>query len=133
MPDNADQGFLLAQVECTPADLGKVRSEMTGIAADLAQGKISDGDLETVRTPFLQHLAQIERTNASWASVLANASVNLDGLNEITHDQADFAALTLSDVRKAAADWLTSAPTVVTVIPKPVAAPVAASKEILNR
>ena len=119
MEDHGDQGHLIAQVECSAADLDKVRTEMMAIAAEFARGEIGDADVETVRSPYLRSLAQLARANSVWAAALARSGENPAGLDYVLHMQADFAAISPAEVRKAAQTWLSRPSITVIVRPRP--------------
>jgi zinc protease len=116
MEDNGDQGHLIAYVECSAADVDRVRAEMAAIGGLFAKGQLSDADIETVRGPYLRTLAQLARNNAFWAASLARSAEDSSGLDEILHMQADYTAITPAEVRKAAMDWL-SRPSITVIVP----------------
>ncbi len=124
MPDEADQGLLEALVETAPGDVDLARREIEASAARLAQGDVTSAQLEAVRAPLVARIAQAERTNGYWLDALANAAGD-DDLAAV--DAADWrsaeASITLEEVRKAAAVWLSRPPIIVVVRPKPSAGP----------
>ena len=119
MPDGADQGQLMAEVEASPADVEEVTGEIRKLALKLAGGDLSDDAIEAARAPLLTALRARAQENAYWASGL-NGSARRDP------DLADFLSLipllqsvTPAEVRKAAADWLSAPPIVVIAMPDP--------------
>ena len=119
MPDFADQGMLLAEVDTAPSDIDLVRREMLASAQRIAAGAFSDADLETIRKPFLERLAKQAETNDWWANGLEGSSVDRTALDDLIKMQSLTASITSAEVRKAAADWLSRAPIVVICVAKP--------------
>ncbi|WP_293898625.1 insulinase family protein [Phenylobacterium sp.] len=116
--DASDQGYLWAQVESTPADLAVVEAEARAVARRLQAGNISAADLEAARRPILAHMDAEQSGNAWWLETL-NAADDPAELEEYVHGRSWTAAVTLDDVRRAAADWLKAPPIAVLVTPAP--------------
>ncbi len=121
-PDFGDQGRLVAEVETTPALAERVVAEIRKSAERMARGEITAEALETVRKPRLAALAQWSRTNGWWLAALDGSARNSDPLDETRDTERLTAAVTLDDVRKAAADWLSKPPIVVVALPSATAA-----------
>lgn len=117
-PDDADQGEMIALVETYPADLDAVRDEVRAVAARLAGGDISTEILEAARTPLLAEARATAQTNAWWAGALLASSTYDQGLRDAVAYQGMIGAITVADLRKAAATWLSRPPIVVTARPR---------------
>jgi zinc protease len=122
MPDLADQGFLLAEVETTPADVDLVRREMADIAAKIGRGEFTDEDLDIARKPYLARLAAAAKTNVWWAEVLDASFSDPAFLPDELQRQATIASIAPAEVRKAAANWLARTPIAIVVTPQPATA-----------
>lgn len=87
------------------------------MAQRLAHGGISDDSLDAARNPLLAEMSERTRTDDWWAGYLAGSSRIKAKLDEMVHLQGLIAAVTPSEVRKAAADWLARAPMIVVALP----------------
>jgi len=116
-PDDADQGVLSVGLEASPEDLDALVEAALGVAGELARGRIGQEELDAARTPILATADQAVRDNASWASALTYAGQKPVAMRELTDLRADLEALTLDDIRRAAATWLTPRPMVARALP----------------
>jgi zinc protease len=117
MPDDADQGTMVAAIEARPEDLDAVIKAARETAASLAAGNISQEAFESARQPLLARHAEQLRSNALWAEVLAPSSHEPQGLIDLAEYDAIVSALTLEDVKRAAAEWLKGEPAVARSLP----------------
>ncbi|HEY0112088.1 MAG TPA: insulinase family protein [Allosphingosinicella sp.] len=124
MIDEADEGYISAALEATPGEIDALVVAARKVAADLAAGAITQEEVDAARTPLLAANQQALSRNEAWAGVLSHSYRNPDALFELTRFQSDLNALTLADVRRAAADWLAPAPMLARALPS---APAAAS------
>jgi len=106
LPDDGDQGLLTATVETAPADVVLALGEIGSAAAELAAGKITAQMLETVRRPVLKDMEGERLANAWWLAVLELSNRDPAQMRNYLDARAVLAAITLDEVRKAAADWL---------------------------
>jgi zinc protease len=116
--DASDQGYLWSSVESTPADLAVVQAAALAVAKELQGGAISEADLEVARRPILAHMEADASRNSWWLEAL-NTADDPAGLEDYTHARAWTAAVTLDEVRRAAATWLKAPPFAVLVTPAP--------------
>lgn len=116
-PDDGDQGVISAALEASPEDIGPLIEAALGVAGELAAGRISQEELDSARTPLLATADQALRDNASWAWAISYAAVEPPALRELTHLRSDLEALTLDDVRRAAATWLKPRPMIARALP----------------
>jgi len=117
MPDWADQGYLAVGIETTPADLDQLVAAARQIAAELAAGRITQAELDTARDPLVAAREQAQSRNEAWAGVLSGALRHPEAFDELLGYRAAMQALTLDDVRRAAAAWLARDPMISTALP----------------
>ena len=117
MPDYADQGYLAASVEGSPADIDQLVAAAREIGAELAAGRISQEEIDTARDPLIAARRQAQNRNEAWAGVLSAALRHPEALDELLAYEGQLKALTLEDVRKAAKDWLSRPPMVSVAMP----------------
>ena len=118
-PDDADQGILTVTLEAAPEELRPLVEASLAVAGDLAKGGISQEELDAARTPALASADQAQRENGAWASIIAYAGSDRSALRELTGLRSDLEALTVEDVRRAAATWLTPNPMLARALPAP--------------
>ncbi len=118
-PDDADQGTLSVALEAGPTDIGPLVEAALGVADELAGGRISQEELDAARTPVLATADQAQRHNGAWATAIAYAGLDPPALRELTGLRSDLEAVTLDDVRRAAATWLTAKPMLSRALPAP--------------
>jgi zinc protease len=118
MPDGADQGYMAAQLETAPKDLDAVVAAARAIAAELAAGTITQQEIDRAREPLIAERRQLQAENAAWAGTISAAARNPEAMRELTGYEADMRALTLADVRKAAATWLAREPVLAKALPE---------------
>ncbi|QNA84445.1 insulinase family protein [Sphingomonas sp. So64.6b] len=110
MPDHADQGLLIAQVESQPADLAALVAEGKAVAQRLVSGAITAEEVEAVRQPLLSRAAAARSKNDWWAAAMSGSARD----KAVTAEQTDYVRLlssvTLDEVKAAAAKWLARAP-----------------------
>ncbi|MGZ8286963.1 MAG: M16 family metallopeptidase [Allosphingosinicella sp.] len=118
-PDDADQGIFTVTLEAAPDEIGPLVEAARGVAGELAKGAIGQEELDAARTPVLASADQAQRENGSWASIIAHAGADRAALRELTGLRSDLEALTLDDVRRAAATWLGTTPMLSRALPAP--------------
>ncbi|HEX8224893.1 MAG TPA: insulinase family protein [Allosphingosinicella sp.] len=118
-PDHADQGVLVVALEATPGELHTLIEAARTVAGQLAGGAISAAEIDAARTPMLASTDQALRDNGAWAAMIAYAARDMSALRELTGRREDLEALTVEDVRRAAAVWLARAPMVSRALPAP--------------
>lgn len=116
-PDAADQGILTVTLEAAPDEIRPLIEAAKGVASDLAQGGISQEEVDAARTPMLASADRAQGENGPWASMIAIAGTDRSALRELTGLRADLEALSLDDVRRAAAAWLTPSPMIARALP----------------
>jgi zinc protease len=119
MPDDADQGFLAAAFEGSPGDMESLVAAAKAIARDLAAGSISQEEVDRARQPMVSTRLQAQTRNSAWAGILAEISHHPAVADELLAFPAAMAAISVDDVRAAAAAWLNREPLVSTALPTP--------------
>jgi zinc protease len=119
-PDRADQAYVVATVETAPGELDAVAAEIVNSAQKLAAPDgISADMLERARQPLLTALDTRRQTNAWWLEAMDGSAADPTPLRDATDQQRLYREITLDEVRKAAATWLSRPPLVTTVAPAP--------------
>lgn len=119
MPDFADQGAITVVVETSPADADAVAREIRETGDDLARGGITQAMLDAARTPFLEQRRQFRQSNDWWLGAMDGSASDGTNLNDFLTYEGIFASLSLDEVKRAAADWLTRPPLVAISTPAP--------------
>ena len=117
MPDDADQGYLVATVETRPADAETVLKEVAAMAQRLAHGEVTQAELDAARTPILSRIAATEPTNDWLSLVLTLSADGGQGMRDLLERRARIGAVTLDDLKQAAAAWLSRAPVMILALP----------------
>jgi zinc protease len=119
MLDHGDQGFMAAQLEATPAEIDSLVAAARTLAGELVAGRITQEEVEAARQPLLAANDRALRENAVWANVLAYSVRDPSAFDEVMGYRRTVESLTLDDVKRAAATWLTAEPVVSRALPKP--------------
>jgi len=119
MPDGADQGYMAAAIETSAEDLDVVIAAARKIAADLAGGSVTQAEVDAARTPLVAARIQSQKLNDPWASILSLTNRYPEAMYELVRYDADMAAISAEDVRRAAATWLKRDPLVGRALPAP--------------
>ncbi len=129
MPDHADQGFLAADFASTPAEIDGLIAEAKNLAAKLAAGSITLGDVETVRQPKLSAFIALRQKKSWWAAAMSGSARRPESIDELMEYQSLMTSVTLDEVKAAAAKWLSAKPIVGTSLPKSLAYATASGSE----
>lgn len=121
LPDDADQGELVAVVGVAPSQTDSVAQEIRRIAERFARGDLPDMAVEDARAPLLSGMDANLKTNARWVSGLDGSAARDPALKDFMSLRPLLASVTAAEVRKAAADWLVRPPVVVIAEPAPAA------------
>lgn len=117
-PDFGDQGALTVSIEAAPRDLDSLVAEARTIATRLAAGDITPAMLENARRPLLANREAVRRTNGWWAGAMGGSAGTPELLREALNYEPLMTALTVEDLKAAAARWLNRAPIVAVAYPK---------------
>ncbi len=127
-PDNADQGAINAYIETTAVDADAVAQAARETAAEIAVHGVSEDAFEAARKPMLDAIPSRMEDLDWWAGGLDGSAGNYEILREFIDWKADLESVTLADVNRYAATWLTQKPIVVIATPKPPTETAAAAK-----
>ena len=106
MDDHSDQGAILVVVEASPGKTDEVLHVIRDVAADLAAGKITADDLESVRKPVLAEEAD-RRTDINWwVQILDGSAHNPVLIDDARTWDAVYGSISLDEVKNLAHAWL---------------------------
>jgi len=117
-PDFGDQGALTVAIEASPRDLDALIAEAKTIAASLLAGNITPAMLEAARRPLLADREAVRQTNGWWAGAMGGSNATPALLQEALSYEPLMSALTVEDLKAAAAKWLVRPPIVATAYPR---------------
>ena len=109
---DGDQGLLRAEIDSSPDDVPRMIAETSDIARRLGRGDITDEQLVAARAPMLAAHQRELVTNAAWAAALSGSAHDDEALKAMLGYVDMMGGIGLTDVRKAAADWLLAEPIV---------------------
>lgn len=115
--DLGDQGDLETYVQTSPADADRVADEIQSTARRLAQGGVTDAEIEAARKPLVAALSKKMATNQYWLDELSGADHPQDAIDDIRQRPQLLSAVTPDEVRRAAATWLMRKPIIVVITP----------------
>jgi len=111
-PDFGDQGVLQVNIDAAPKDIDALVEEAGKVAAQLRAGEITPQMLEDARQPIMAAARARRDTNAWWAGAMAGSNEDPAILEEALSYEPLMSAVSLQDVRAAAAKWLARDPIV---------------------
>jgi zinc protease len=117
LPDRGDEGYLAALLDASPADAALVQAEIGKTAAALARGEITQAQLDEARAPILAQADAGALTNSWWAVVLDGSARHPEDTAFSIKSRAMIQAVSLDELKAAAARWLTRAPIEVAATP----------------
>jgi zinc protease len=100
-------GLLTIAAEVKPQEIARTLAAMEEMGAELARGGVTADELDRARAPLLATLAKDQAGNEWWASQLAGVSWDPRRLDKARTERAHLEAITLADVNRAAAAYLT--------------------------
>ena len=121
LPEGGDQGSLNLVVQGAPSDIGVIEEAADKIAARLANGEITEADVDRVRIPIVAKAAD-RRTNNGWwlAAMDGSAKDPMRLKNLLTYDD-DLRSITLDEIKAEARRWLQPRPFTASALPQAVA------------
>lgn len=111
-PDFGDQGVLQVNIDAAPKDIDVLVQEAAKVAAQLRAGEITPQMLEDARQPILAAARARRETNAWWAGAMGGSNQEPAILQEALSYEPLMSAVSVQDVRAAAAKWLAREPIV---------------------
>ncbi|MCG8441735.1 MAG: insulinase family protein [Caulobacterales bacterium] len=101
-----DYGYFVASLDLEPGRVTEFFAVIDRIAADMVAGDITEDELERARRPLLERLEERLEDNRYWLSLVDTAQTEPDRLQRHREDQAGYEAITLEELREAAAAYL---------------------------
>jgi zinc protease len=95
-------GYVAAQVETPPGDLGRFWQTVDKITAELRDGRISADSIVRARAPVVDQLRTSERSNNYWVAVLQDAQTNPRRFDLMRTRVSDVEAITKDEIVAAA-------------------------------
>jgi zinc protease len=118
MPDHADQGLMIIDIAGQPADISRLVDEARNLALKVASGDITADELDAARKPKLSAFAALRDKNRWWTGVMSGSARNPESIDELVEYEQLMTAVTLDEVKAAAARWLARPPMVAVALPK---------------
>jgi zinc protease len=122
-PDFGDQGTLQVGIEAEPADIETLVQETRAVAGRLRKGEIDEQMLQDARAPILARARAAREANDWWTAIMAGSARNPAILREGLDLEPLMSALTVEEIRAAAAKWLARDPFVGVALPHGVTPP----------
>jgi zinc protease len=104
--DGGDDGALSVNVITAPADVERVREAVRRVIAEVAAGQIAQAELNNARTPVLARVADSRASTGWWYGLLSGSARDPQQLRDAFEWEADYRAMTLDELKQAAATWL---------------------------
>lgn len=111
-PDYGDQGSLVVAIDARPGDIEALVAETRAVAARLVAGDITPVALEEARAPILAAVQTARDNLPWWAGAMSGSSREPALLEEYLQYGPLMSAVTLDEVKAAAARWLKPDPIV---------------------
>jgi zinc protease len=128
LPDAADQGALTVTVATSPQQTETVREAVRRVVERLvAEGGVTQADLDAARTPILDRVDDNRRTNSWWFGVMNGSAAEPQGVIDALAWPEDYRTLTVAEVQAAATRWLSKPPIEAVALPQAAAASQAAA------
>jgi zinc protease len=99
-------GYHWSGVDVEPANIPVVFEAVTGIAAEIAEGGVSEDDLQRARQPILESIQENLERNNYWLGLLGLSQTYPGQLDEHRTAMQDYEALTPADISASAAQYL---------------------------
>ena len=117
-PDHGDQGVLQVGFEAGAKDLDTLIEEARAIAAKLAAGNITASMLQNARQPLVASAGSLRQSNLWWAGAMGGSARQPAILQELLEYDTLMNAVTVDDLKAAAATWLNRDPIVAVAYPR---------------
>ncbi len=121
--DGGDDGALSVTVITSPADVERVQAAIRRVVSGIAAGEITQAELDNARGPTLARIADNRATTSWWFGVLNGSAREPQGLRDAVDWEADYRDMTLGELQRAAATWLSGPPIEGVALPAPMATP----------
>jgi zinc protease len=99
-------GYIIAAIDCPPAELDKAVASFEAIAAQLAAEEVSADEFARVMKPMIAATKERRAQNSFWVDNLGGAQKQPRLLEFLRSIDADYAAMTPADIKATAQRWL---------------------------
>ena len=100
-------GYIFASSEIEPKDIERVHAAIDEIARQMAEGAITEDQLQRARKPILEGMEEAEEDNGSWIGLIDEAQSLPGDLDRWRNDEAVYSAITVEELTAAAAKYFT--------------------------
>jgi zinc protease len=99
-------GYLSARSNVEPGDVDRVMAAIDEIATGMANGSITDDELQRARQPVLENIEEQLENNSVWLGFIDTAQTDPDYLAEVRMRTETYKAITRDDLTAMAAKYL---------------------------
>jgi len=99
-------GYMGVSVNIDTADAERVYALIEEIAAELADGGLSEDEMTRARQPILEQIEKARERNGFWLQRLSRSQTRPEKLDEVRSLEADYQAVTREEVEALAREWL---------------------------
>ena len=92
-------GYVGVSLDLKPDDVGPMFKRIDEIAADFAEGNISQDDFDRAMKPLLEGLEESEESNAYWGGVISQAQTDEQDLDNARTRKDVYSSMTLEDIK----------------------------------
>jgi zinc protease len=96
-------GSIITTLDVKPAEIDAAAAAIDRVAADMRAGRISADEFERARKPVVEGLNQRFENNGFWLEAISQSQSRADWLDWPRTLRADYGAITLEEVKQAAA------------------------------
>ena len=100
-------GYIFASSEIEPKDIERVHAAIDEIARQMAEGAITEDQLQRARKPILEGMEEAEEDNGSWIGLIDEAQSLPGDLDRWRNDEAVYSAITVEELTAAASKYFT--------------------------
>lgn len=101
-----DFGFLWVGLDVDRAEVERMYTIADELAAAMANGEISEDELQRARQPVLERLSQSMESNPMWLSQISRSQTHPDRLDRLRTAAEDYNAVTVDELTALAAEYL---------------------------
>ena len=121
--DGGDAGALSVDVVTSPADVARVKAAIRRVVAEVAAGQITQSELDDARTPILARIADSRASTSWWFGVINGSAREPQKLRDAKDWEGDYRGMTLDELKRAAATWLSGPAIEGVALPTPAPTP----------
>ncbi|MEO0882236.1 MAG: insulinase family protein [Pseudomonadota bacterium] len=99
-------GYIAAVSEVDPGDVDLVQDAVDQITQDMAEGGITEDELQRARQPILENIEESRERNGAWLAIVDEAQTDPNRLERWRTAADVYASITREDLVTAASTWL---------------------------